>query len=88
MKLKQTLVIGLTSAILAIPAMAEVSPADATNAGATAVKPAHHAKKGHKKVALAALAAQDETTTEDNAKKSDDQSDQASTATPSDVQKS
>lgn len=60
MKLKQALVIGLTSAILAIPAIAAESATDLTSVPtaasadkATPVKPAQkeavHHKKGHKK---------------------------------------
>lgn len=59
MKLKQALIIGLSSAVLAIPALAAESVTDAkTMKPMTMEMPAkkeaghHHHRKGHKKVAM------------------------------------
>lgn len=60
MKLKQALILGLSSAVLAIPAIAAESATDLTTAHANqpaaivapAKKEAVHHRKGHKKVAL------------------------------------
>lgn len=61
MKLKQALIIGLSTAVLALPAIAAESAAD-LNKDATTMKPmvmtmpatkeASHHKKGHKKVSM------------------------------------
>ena len=60
MKLKQALIIGFSSAVLAIPAIAAESATDLTTAHANqpaaivapAKKEAVHHRKGHKKVAM------------------------------------
>lgn len=60
MKLKQALILGLSSAVLAIPAIAAESATDLTSAHANqpaaivapAKKEVVHHRKGHKKVAL------------------------------------